>query len=142
MRLSCDAQVGSECRNVDMITDATNLNRGATDIVENPRKIGMNLGGYIPIQPMLAVLRAEDRMGGKTGERLRHECGLLDRSLSGRRAFGIITQAVGLGYGILRLWRTGKCPNSKAAASCRTPQRWWLALWSAAACCRFAVWIC
>ncbi|MEI8313348.1 MAG: hypothetical protein WCH98_21575, partial [Verrucomicrobiota bacterium] len=91
-----------------MVTDTADLNRRATDIVEDACKIGMNLCGHISFQPMLPILRTEDQMGEKTGERLWHGCGLRDRSLSGRGLSAIVTQAVGLGYGILRLWRTRK----------------------------------
>ena len=50
-----------------MIADAANLNRRATNIVEDTRKIGMNLCGNISFQPMLAILRAEDQMGEEAG---------------------------------------------------------------------------
>ena len=87
---------GEPTEDVDMIAHSTDLDRGATNIVEDSRKAGMNFCEHIALQPVLAILRAEDQMGEKTGERLRHGCKIGDRSLSGRSNLKTIPQAAGL----------------------------------------------
>jgi len=70
--------------------------------------MGMNFRSNLSRERGFTALGAEHKMCEEAGKRLRH----IARGIAARQAaksFATITQADGLGYGILRLWRIQNC---------------------------------